>query len=120
MVEGCVAAASNQMAGLEKLQEGEQKAILLAESAQAEIVLLDEKAARRGRHRPWPRVTGTLGVPGGGNVLDFVPGRSATAQIAGDLAPVCSVTELHLTAGVQPDQLTADEIQRVLSGPERR
>jgi predicted nucleic acid-binding protein len=35
-------------AGLEKLQVGEQAAILLAESMKAHIILLDEKAAR-----PW-------------------------------------------------------------------
>lgn len=51
-------------AGLEKLQAGEQKAILLAESAQAEIVLLDEKAARRVATDRGLRVTGTLGVLG--------------------------------------------------------
>src|ERR1035441_8602413 len=33
--------------GLERLQAGEQAAILLAESIMADIVLLDEKAARR-------------------------------------------------------------------------
>ena len=51
-------------AGMEKLQAGEQNAILLAESAQAEIVLLDEKAARRIATDRGLRVTGTLGVLG--------------------------------------------------------
>ena len=47
-------------------------------------------------------------------------GRAATAQIASDLRPACSVTELLLPAGVQPDQMTTDEIRRVLIGEERR
>ena len=33
--------------GLEKLRSGEQAAILLAESVKADLILLDEKAARR-------------------------------------------------------------------------
>ena len=45
-------------AGMEKLQAGEQNAILLAETAQAGILLLDEKSARRvatdrGLHCDW-------------------------------------------------------------------
>ena len=51
-------------AGMEKLQLGEQNVILLAETAQAEIVLLDEKAARRFAADRGLRVTGTLGVLG--------------------------------------------------------
>lgn len=47
-------------------------------------------------------------------------GRTATAQIASDLAPACSVTELLLPPGIQPDQMTAAEIRRVLTGAERR
>lgn len=50
--------------GLEKLQAGEQAAILLAESMQADIILLDEKAARRVAADRGLRVTGLLGVLG--------------------------------------------------------
>jgi predicted nucleic acid-binding protein len=50
--------------GLEKLQAGEQAAILLAESSQADIILLDEKAARRVAAARGLRVTGILGVLG--------------------------------------------------------
>ena len=53
--------------GLEKLQAGEQAAILLAESSQADIILLDEKAARRVAGERGLRVTGTLGVLGEGS-----------------------------------------------------
>jgi predicted nucleic acid-binding protein len=49
-------------AGLEKLQAGEQAAILLAESLKADIILLDEKAARRVAAGRGLRVTGILGV----------------------------------------------------------
>jgi predicted nucleic acid-binding protein len=51
-------------AGMEKLQLGELNAILLAETVQAEIVLLDEKSARRVATARGMRVTGTLGVLG--------------------------------------------------------
>jgi len=45
-------------------------------------------------------------------------GRAATTQIAGSLASG-SVTELLLPPGVQPDQMTADQILQVLEGAER-
>lgn len=51
-------------AGLEKLQGGEQASILLAESIKADIILLDEKAARRVAANRGLRVTGLLGVLG--------------------------------------------------------
>jgi predicted nucleic acid-binding protein len=51
-------------AGLEKLQVGEQAAILLAESISAELILLDEKSARRIAAQHGMRITGTLGVLG--------------------------------------------------------
>jgi predicted nucleic acid-binding protein len=51
-------------AGLEKLQVGEQAAILLAEPISAELILLDEKSARRIAAQRGMRVTGTLGVLG--------------------------------------------------------
>lgn len=50
--------------GLEKLQAGERAAILLAESMKADIIILDEKAARRVAAERGLRVTGTLGVLG--------------------------------------------------------
>ena len=54
-------------------------------------------------------------------LLDGDPtGRSATARIAGDLAPSCAVTSVLLPSGVQPDQLTAGEIRQALAGAERR
>ena len=49
-------------AGMEKLQVGELNAILLAEAAHADIVLIDEKSARRVANALGLRVTGTLGV----------------------------------------------------------
>jgi hypothetical protein len=48
----------------ERLQAGEQAAILLAESIKADIILLDEKAARRIAAARGLRVTGILGVLG--------------------------------------------------------
>ena len=48
--------------GLEKLQAGEQAAILLAESISAGLILLDEKSARRIAAQRGLRMTGTLGV----------------------------------------------------------
>ena len=50
--------------GMEKLQAGEQAAILLAESTKADVILLDEKAARRVACVRGLRVTGLLGVLG--------------------------------------------------------
>lgn len=52
------------IAGLEKLQAGEQAAILLAESSAADMVLLDEKSARRIAVDRGLRITGTLGILG--------------------------------------------------------
>lgn len=51
-------------AGLERLQAGEQTAILLAESISAELILLDEKSARRVAAERGMRITGTLGILG--------------------------------------------------------
>ncbi|SPF48380.1 conserved hypothetical protein [Candidatus Sulfopaludibacter sp. SbA4] len=50
--------------GMEKLQAGEQAAILLAESIAADMILIDEKSARRVASDRGLRVTGTLGVLG--------------------------------------------------------
>ena len=58
------AGGSLQSLGLEKLQAGELAAILLAESIKADILLLDEKAARRIAAGRGFRVTGTLGILG--------------------------------------------------------
>ena len=63
--------------GLEKLQAGEQAAILLAESVKTDIILLDEKAARRVAADRGLRVTGLLGILG----------EAATRGLV-DLAPV--------------------------------
>ena len=49
---------------LEKLQPGEQAAIRLAESMKADIILLDEKAARRVAEARGLPVTGLLGILG--------------------------------------------------------
>lgn len=51
-------------AGLERLQAGEQAAMLLAESIEADIILVDEKAARLVAANRGLRVTGLLGVLG--------------------------------------------------------
>jgi predicted nucleic acid-binding protein len=59
-------------AGLEKLQVGEQAAILMAESIRAELILLDEKSARRIAARRGMRITGTLGVLGEGAARGMV------------------------------------------------
>ena len=52
------------IAGMGKLQAGEQAAILLAESITADMILLDEKSARRVAADRGLRITGTLGVLG--------------------------------------------------------
>jgi predicted nucleic acid-binding protein len=48
--------------GMEKLQAGERAAILLAELIQANIIIIDEKAARLIAGRRGLSVTGVLGV----------------------------------------------------------
>jgi DNA primase len=42
-------------------------------------------------------------------------GRTATAQIATDLARVCSVTRLLLPSGIQPDQMSREQIRQILA-----
>lgn len=49
-----------------------------------------------------------------------VTGRAATAQIAGDLAWVCSVRPWPLPLGMQPDQMSAEQIRQLLAEKERR
>jgi DNA primase len=47
-------------------------------------------------------------------------GRAATAQIARDLAPTCSITEVLLPPEMQPDQMAAADIRQALAEGERR
>jgi len=47
-------------------------------------------------------------------------GRRATRQIASDLARSCSVTPVQLPPGVQPDQMSAEEIRQLVARKERR
>jgi predicted nucleic acid-binding protein len=49
-------------AGLEALQTGEREAICLAEGIQADLVLLDERSARRVASSRGLKVTGVLGI----------------------------------------------------------
>jgi predicted nucleic acid-binding protein len=49
---------------MEQLQPGEQSAILLAEAVNADIIVIDERSARRVAADRGLRVTGTLGVLG--------------------------------------------------------
>jgi predicted nucleic acid-binding protein len=55
---------SQSAVGLEKLQAGERAAILLAESMKADLIILDERAARRLATDRGLRVAGTLGILG--------------------------------------------------------
>jgi len=55
---------SGAIVGIEKLQAGEQAAILLAEAIPADMILIDEKSARRVAADRGLRITGTLGVLG--------------------------------------------------------
>jgi DNA primase len=41
-------------------------------------------------------------------------GQRATAEITARLIPHCSVQALHLASGAQPDQMTSDEVWRLL------
>jgi len=54
--------ASSADANLSRLHPGEREAILLAERLGADLVVLDEKAARRVAAARGLRVTGTLGI----------------------------------------------------------
>jgi hypothetical protein len=55
-------APSASVAGLERLHAGERAAILLAESAKADLVVLDDKHARRIASERGLRVAGLLGL----------------------------------------------------------
>ena len=48
--------------GLEKLDPGEQEAILLAEQIEAELIILDDKAARQIASERGLRIMGLLGI----------------------------------------------------------
>ncbi|MFN9299289.1 MAG: DUF3368 domain-containing protein [Acidobacteriota bacterium] len=52
------------LSGMEKLQQGERAAILVAESIEADIIVIDEKAARQIASQRGLSVTGVLGVIG--------------------------------------------------------
>ncbi len=67
--------------GLEKLQAGERGAIILAESIKADLILLDEKAARRVAAERGLRVTGILGVLGEAATRGFVDFVSAIDRL---------------------------------------
>jgi predicted nucleic acid-binding protein len=67
--------------GLEKLQAGERAAIVLAESVRADLILLDEKAARRVAAERGLRVTGILGVLGEAATRGFVDLASAIDRL---------------------------------------
>lgn len=47
-------------------------------------------------------------------------GRTATKQIAGGLAPACSVTQVLLAPEMQPDQMAAADIRHALTREKRR
>ena len=62
--------------GMEKLQAGERAAILLAESIRADMIVLDEKSARRVASDRGLRVAGTVGLLGGAatrGLVDLAP-----------------------------------------------
>jgi predicted nucleic acid-binding protein len=67
--------------GLEKLQAGERAAIILAESIKADLILLDEKAARRVAAERGLRVSGILGVLGQAAIQGFVDLPSAIDRL---------------------------------------
>lgn len=71
--------------GMEKLEANERAAIFLAESIKADIILLDEKAARRVAADRGLRVTGLLGVLG----------EAATRRLV-ELAP--AIDSLRMTS----------------------
>ncbi|MGK7903477.1 MAG: DUF3368 domain-containing protein [Hormoscilla sp.] len=51
-----------EISGLEKLDIGEREAILLAEQMQAELVILDDKAARRIARERTLKIIGLIGI----------------------------------------------------------
>lgn len=67
--------------GMEKLQAGEQAAILLAQSIKANVILLDEKSARRVAVDRGLQVTGTLGILGEASVRGLVDLTAAIRRL---------------------------------------
>jgi predicted nucleic acid-binding protein len=59
---GVYSVAREPDAVLERLHAGEREAIMLAEQLGAELIVLDEKAARRVAAARGLKVTGTLGI----------------------------------------------------------
>ncbi len=57
-----VSVSTASAAGVETLQAGEREAIWLAEALKADLLLLDEKSARRAASGRGLKVTGVLGV----------------------------------------------------------
>jgi predicted nucleic acid-binding protein len=54
--------SASSRSGLEKLDSGEQEAILLAEQIEAELIILDDKAARQIASERGLRIIGLLGM----------------------------------------------------------
>lgn len=54
--------SASPRSGLEKLDSGEQEAILLAEQIEAELIILDDKAARQIASERGLRIIGLLGI----------------------------------------------------------
>ncbi len=67
--------------GLEKLQAGERETIILAESIKADLILIDEKAARLVAAERGLRVTGILGVLGEAATRGYVDLASAIDRL---------------------------------------
>lgn len=65
---------------MEKLQAGERAAIHLAESIKADLIIIDEKAARLVAENGGLRVTGILGVLGEAATLGLVDLARVTDQ----------------------------------------
>ena len=67
--------------GMEKLQAGEQAAILLAQSVNANVILLDEKSARRVAIDRGLQVSGTLGIIGEASARGLVDLTAAIERL---------------------------------------
>ena len=67
--------------GLEKLHAGEKAAILLAQSASADVILLDEKSARRAAADRGLQVAGPLAVLGRASLQGLVDLISAIDRL---------------------------------------
>lgn len=83
---------SGAIVGMEKLQAGEQAAILLAESIPADMILLDEKSARRVAADRGLRITGTLGVlseAAARGLVDLAAAIDRLRKTSFDILPRC-------------------------------